>query len=459
MTRTKKPVQTLKVPCDILNRILILRKLTEKELEVVHKKLRKLVSNSKPGNTSVIQYIKIVIAHLLVEEEQKSVSKVLDVFSIEKPTELVLIQNILASIYNAITDVYPSVRIEYICSDVNGIPPMAGLDIDEEFNKFLMKETEPKTKKKKATGKNASFSTIKEIEEFKKHLKTHVIGQDQAIDVVCDAIKLKAVNFIKTVNLFFVGKTGRGKTELARLVGERYSGNFWVINCAEFSNGHEVNRLLGAPPGYVGHSDKSIIKEKAEKSNKWVIVFDEIEKAHDKFYNFLLALMETGQCYDNIGTKIDFSDSIFIFTSNCGLKDLKKSFIGINQKSSYNSDREELMKALEKEFSPEFRNRIDEFVFFNDLSREDNKKIAELRLKEYPVKNTPELVDYVVDNGFSDEFGARGLGRFIRKSVALPLADAILDSKVPHDGTTKFDAIVNNGTVEIVNTTHLTASK
>ena len=265
-------------------------------------------------------------------------------------------------------------------------------------------------------------------------------------------MKLKVAGFAKVVNLFFIGKTGTGKTFCSKLLGEKFSGNFWVINCAEFANGHEVNRLLGAPPGYIGHSDKSLLKEKSEKSNKWVIVFDEIEKANPKFYNFLLALMETGKCSDNIGTSIDLSESIFIFTSNCGMKDLKTKSTGFHHIRTKNADMEDLKASLEEEFSPEFRNRIDEFVFFNDLTKEDAKKIADLKLKELPVKRTPELVDYVVNNGFSEEFGARELNRFIKKKIALPLADVILDKKVPQDGTKLYEAIVDSGRIQIVNT-------
>ena len=124
------------------------------------------------------------------------------------------------------------------------------------------------------------------------------------------------------MNLFFIGKTGRGKTQLARKLGEKYSKHFWVINCAEFTNGHEVSRLLGSPPGYIGHSESSLIKEKADQSNRWTIVFDEIEKAHPKLYNILLSLLDTGTLTDNSGNEIDLTDSIFIMTSNCGLKDL-----------------------------------------------------------------------------------------------------------------------------------------
>lgn len=450
--KNKKKTDSYKVPCEMLGRILSVRILKDKEILSIEKKLKDVVTTAKPGNRSVIQYVRTVIQYTLSLPEQVEIGKLLSAFNLETPADMLAVQNVLASVYNAIVDVYPSLRIEFICSDLNGfkheiLDPQAIMDPD--FEKLIAKETKKKSVTKK---KEFEFSKLSHVEELKSFLSKNIIGQEEAVKVVCDAIKLKAVGFTKTVNLFFVGKTGRGKTELARLLGQKYSGNFWLVNCAEFSNGHEVNRLLGAPPGYIGHSDKSLMKEKSEKSNRWVIVFDEIEKAHEKFFNFLLALMETGQCYDNIGTKIDFSDSIFIFTSNCGLKDLKKDYTGFGNMKSYKADKEELTKALEKQFSPEFRNRVDEFVYFNDLNRDDAMKIAELRLRDYPVKKTKELVGYIVDNGFSDEFGAREVTRFIKKKIGLPLADIILDNKIPEDKTTNYDVIVNNGKVEVINT-------
>ena len=451
MTNKKKP-DSYKIPCEMLGRILSVKNLKHKDIVFIEGKLKEVVNNAKPGNRSVVQYVRTVIEYTLSLPEQAEIGKLLSAFNLDTPADMLAVQNVLASIYNAITEVYPIMRIENICYDLNGfktdlIDPQAIMDSD--FERLITKETKKKKDPKK---KEFEFTTLSHVEDLRSFLSKSIIGQEEAVKVVCDTIKLKAVGFTKTVNLFFVGKTGRGKTELARLLGQKYSGNFWIINCAEFSNGHEVNRLLGAPPGYIGHSDKSMMKEKSEKSNKWVIVFDEIEKAHDKFFNFLLALMETGQCYDNIGTKIDFSDSIFIFTSNCGLKDLKKDYTGFGNMKSQKADKEELTKALEKQFSPEFRNRVDEFVYFNDLTREDAMKIAELRLRDYPVKKTKELVGYIVDNGFSDEFGAREVTRFIKKKIGLPLANTILDNKVPQDSSTNYEVVLNNGNIEVVNT-------
>ena len=278
------------------------------------------------------------------------------------------------------------------------------------------------------------------------------MGQDEAIKSVCNAVKLRAANFVKHVNLFFIGKTGRGKTQLARKLGEKFSPNFWVINCAEYTNGHEVSKLLGSPPGYIGHSESSLIKEKADKSKRWTIVFDEIEKAHPKLYNILLSLLDTGRLTDNSGNEIDLTDSIFIMTSNCGLKDLKTKTLGFTSKVDSGGDNEEIMKSIEATFSPEFRGRVDEFVFFNDLTPKDIKEIAKIALSKYPIKPTPEIIDYVIDNGYSEEFGARDIQRVLKRLIGLPLADEILSHRHPDNGTTRFDAEVRENKLEIINT-------
>lgn len=449
MTTKAKDPKEYKVPCDGLNRIISIRKLNERNIKQLVTKLKQVIQSSTPGNADIMHYIQILVTATLTVKEKETLLKYVKDLKGDSQEDKIILQSIMGSLYHSIIAVYPAFDIHNVCADVNGILNLDPQAMeDQEFKEHIKKETkQPKQKKNPY-----EFSTNKDIETLRTHLLKNIIGQDKAVNVVCDSLKLKVAGFTKVVNLFFIGKTGRGKTELARLLGDKFSGNFWKIDCGEFANGHEVNKLLGAPPGYIGHSDKSLLKEKSEKSNKWVIVFDEIEKANPKFYNFLLPLMETGFCTDNIGTKIDFSDSIFIFTSNCGMRELKSKSTNFHFKKNSDAEMEDLKEALEEEFSPEFRNRVDEFVFFNDLTKEDAKKIVNLRLLDLPVKRTPELIDYVVNNGFSDEFGARELTRFIKKRIALPLASVILDKKVPQDGTNSFEAIVDSGEVKIVNT-------
>tara|TARA_R100001509_G_scaffold142956_1_gene98483 strand:- start:136 stop:1353 length:1218 start_codon:yes stop_codon:yes gene_type:complete len=365
---------------------------------------------------------------------------------------------LLGSYYSAIVEYYPDFRIEYICYEINEVLPESFLleslvsdaKQDEEFKKKLEEKT--KRKKKALQDLEKPLSTLNSIKDLEKFLKKNIIGQDEAIRAVRDAVKLKAADFSTHMNLFFIGKTGRGKTQLARKLGEKYSKHFWVINCAEFTNGHEVSRLLGSPPGYIGHSESSLIKEKADKSNRWTIVFDEIEKAHPKLYNILLSLLDTGTITDNSGNEIDLTDSIFIMTSNCGLKDLKTETVGFRNGISSEGDKEQIMKSIEATFSPEFRGRVDEFVFFNDLTQEDIKQIAKLALYKYPIKPTPEIIDYVIKHGYSEEFGARDIQRVLKRLVGLPLADEILANRQPDNGTGKYDAEVRENKLEIINT-------
>lgn len=448
MTKKTKVQEYYKAPCDGLNKILDVKKLSVKELSALTDLLKKFVKSSKPGKNNVLQYVKTVINKTLASREQADIIEILKTLDPDQPEDLITINNVLASVYNAITEIYPIVKIESICNDVNNIIENSASVSDQDFQSLVTKQTE---KKKAGDGE---LNTLKAILSLESNLNKNIIGQSEAVKVVCDALKLKAAGFTNFVSLFFIGKTGVGKSQLSRLLGKAYSSNFWVINCAEFAQGHEINKLLGAPPGYIGHSDKSLLKEKSDKSNKWVILFDEIEKASDRLFNFLLALLDTGKCQDNIGTNVDFSNSIFIFTSNCGMRDLKSNSTNFHLHQSSAATREEILNSLKDEFSPEFRNRIDEFVFFNDLTRDDASKIAELHLKGFPVKRTPELVKFVVDNGFSAEFGAREIQRFIKKNIGLTLADTILSGKVPQDGTVNYDLSVGkSNNLEVINTT------
>jgi ATP-dependent Clp protease ATP-binding subunit ClpA len=139
-------------------------------------------------------------------------------------------------------------------------------------------------------------------------------------------------------------------------------------------------------------------------------------------------------------------------TSNCGLKDLKTHTVGFGSEPSSEGNKEQIMKSIEATFSPEFRGRVDEFVFFNDLTSEDIKQIAKLALSKYPIKATPEIINYVIEHGYSEEFGARDIQRVLKRLVGLPLADEILANRQPDNGTGKYDAEVRENKLEIINT-------
>ena len=451
---TTNKTREIKAVCRNLNKILSLKILTEHQSTLVFNKLVKLIKDCKAGNFDLIPYVETVIVGTLTSEEKKCYKKLMLEFKAMDSLASKQSRNrILGLYYETIIEYYPELGIENVCYTVNEILPdsiMIDQAISEEaFQKEVKKEAENKG----PTPKKYQFATINDVNELEKHLKKNIIGQNEAIEVVCNSIKLKAAGFADHMSLFFLGKTGRGKTQLAKKLGEKFSDNLWVINCAEFSNGHEIARLIGSPPGYVGHGKDSMIKEKADKSKKWIIILDEIEKAHLKFFNFFLSLMDTGTSSDNMGNEIDLSESIFIFTSNCGMTDLKTNTIRFSAEVTQNkeADRETIMKAVELAFSPEFRGRIDEFVYFNDLTKEDTEKIAKLELKGYPIRATPELVKFAVEKGFSKEYGARNLKRAIRQHIGLPLADELLRCRLPDDGSS-YQAMVRAGKVEIINT-------
>lgn len=457
MARKKK--ESIKAFSPDLNNIIHLKRLTERQYKIVFNKLVKLVKGVKSGEFSFISYVKTVISSVLTIEEIKNFTRLMDSIREAKKEADIKIDvlaeyKILGKFYNIIVEYYPELRVEYVCYEVNQLLPDSVVldsllnDADQVFSRKL----DTKIKEVKPIVDQYVFSSLSAIKSLNTFLNSQIIGQEEAVTSVCNSIKLKAANFSTHINLFFIGKTGRGKTQLARKLGEKYSPNFWIINCGEFTNGHEVGRLLGSPPGYVGHVEKSIMMEKSEESNKWTIVFDEIEKAHPKFYNFLLALMDTGRCTDNSGNDIDFSDSIFILTSNCGLQDLNTGLLSFGGKPTVESTRDQLLKSISNHFSPEFRGRVDEFVFFNDLNKEDIKQITKNTLKKYPIKSTPEIVSYVIDKGYSEEYGARNIERAVKTLVALPLADEILSMRHPIDGTSKYEAAVREDKIEIINT-------
>jgi ATP-dependent Clp protease ATP-binding subunit ClpA/arsenate reductase-like glutaredoxin family protein len=434
-TKTKD-VQFYKAPCPSIDQILRIKKLDGKQAVELFNKLTDFVKGLNPDN-SITLYAQKLITELLEDP------KVLDPFV----TDDIAFSIVLKEIYECIVDLYIFYRIEYICGDINnrikGSPSVEDslqdiLSVDE-----LMQMT-PKKKEKVSHPK-----TLKEINNLEAHLKKNVIGQDSAIETLVRRSKLISVGFEKRGSFFFIGRTGVGKTELAKQFGKKFYGNFAKINCSEFSNGHEVSKLIGAPPGYIGSNMKSFFAEKAEKGNRWVFLFDEIEKAHEKLYNLLLSLLDDGTITDSQGTVLDFTQSIFLFTSNQGISELKNNTLSFKQEENEEADKETLKRSLDKQFSPEFRNRIDEFIYFNDLTRENAKKIAKISLAEYPVVITDSLLDYVVDNCYSVEYGVRELKRFVKNNVALPIAESILDSSTPPSKGDKFSVSIKNNKIVV----------
>ena len=279
-----------------------------------------------------------------------------------------------------------------------------------------------------------------------------VIGQNDAIKKIVKAIQrnragLKDPN--KPIGSFiFLGPTGVGKTQLAKVLSKYLfdSDDALIrIDMSEYMEKFAISRLIGAPPGYVGYEEGGQLTEKVRRKPYSVILLDEIEKAHPDVFNLLLQVLDDGQITDSLGRKIDFKNSIIIMTSNIGSRQLKEFGTGVGFNTTAKSASVEVQSksvienALKKAFAPEFLNRIDDVVMFNNLSREDIHQIIDIELKNlykrmedlgYKIKMTENAKDYIADKGFDPNFGARPLKRAIQKYLEDPLAEEIIKAKL-----------------------------
>jgi len=283
-------------------------------------------------------------------------------------------------------------------------------------------------------------------------LKGAVIGQDEAIDKVVKAIQRNRVGLKdpkKPIGTFiFLGPTGVGKTELARALA-RYmfdSEDALIrIDMSEYMEKFTVSRLIGAPPGYVGYEEGGQLTEKVRRKPYSVILLDEIEKAHPDIYNILLQVLDDGQLTDGLGRKVDFKNTMIIMTSNIGARQLKDFGDGVGfttasrMKNVDENNKAVIEKALKRTFSPEFLNRIDDVIIFNQLSEENIFSIIDILMKDVKKRLdnlglTLELSEdakkFIAEKGYDAQFGARPLHRALQKYLEDPLAEEILNTKI-----------------------------
>ena len=430
--------ENFKIVCKPLNCILLVNRFDLEEEKELYDEIKLKISKALDP-IDITGYMEFVINTFLVKPEAffKKISK-------DSKEEVV------KAVYECIVEIYPPFMLEFICEDLNQGIFAAGI---RQIFVQALNEAEMFSGTQEQVVR-LGLTDLKDLEYFSKYLKKNIIGQDEAVESVIDSLKLIVAGLSKTASFFFVGPTGVGKTQLGRLLGKKYSGNFMKINCAEYSGGHEYAKLIGSPPGYVGHSDQSLLAEKAEKSNRWVFLFDEIEKAHPKFYDFLLSMLDDGTVTDNMGKVLDFSESIFIFTSNQGMHGLKFGpTLGFGDEELHYKDvKDQIRESVKKHFSPEFLNRLDHFVNFNALSKEDVRKIVSLELKGVPVRRHRTLVDYIIENSFSEEYGARNIQRFIKTDVMVKVAQAILERKVPKKRGSLYTPKIIDDELHIVDT-------
>ena len=278
-------------------------------------------------------------------------------------------------------------------------------------------------------------------------LKSHVIGQDEAVDAVCASIRRSRAGISpkrKPASFLFVGPTGVGKTELVKqLALDLFDSPDALIrlDMSEYMEKHTVSRLIGSPPGYVGYDEAGQLTEKIRRRPYSVVLFDEIEKAHPDVLNALLQILDDGRLTDAQGRVVSFENAVIVMTSNAG-SGTGGAPAGFGRTVTQQS-RERAMKALEDIMRPEFLNRIDEIIAFNQLTEADFRKIAEIMLgelrdnladKDIRLTWDDSLLEFLVEKSFSLKFGARNLRRLIEKEIENPLATAMVTGEQPLKG-------------------------
>ena len=292
----------------------------------------------------------------------------------------------------------------------------------------------------KIPASNITEDEFARLGELNARLKQHIIGQDEAVNVVCAAIKRSRVGLQakrKPCSFIFVGSTGVGKTELVKqLAMDLFQAPESLIrlDMSEFMEKFSVSRIIGSPPGYVGYDEAGQLTEKIRRRPYSVVLFDEIEKAHPDVMNILLQILDDGRITDAQGRTVNFENTVIIMTTNAG-SDKRVSSLGFD-KSAADMGRDKAMKALQDFLRPEFINRVDEIVYFQPLSEETFRGIADLMLRELRDVMTerkieftwdPSVIDYLVEKSYSLAYGARNLRRQIQKDIEDAIAAEIID--------------------------------
>jgi len=303
-----------------------------------------------------------------------------------------------------------------------------------------------------------------------KILGEKIIGQDDAVDKVTRAIQrnragLKDPN--KPIGTFlFLGPTGVGKTQRAKMLAQYMFDTqdaLIRIDMSEYMEKHAVSRLIGAPPGYVGYDEGGQLSERVRRKPYSVVLLDEIEKAHPDIYNLLLQVLDEGKLTDSNGRRIDFRNTLLILTSNIGTKELKDfgkgmGFANSSKRDFANNNGEIIQKAIQKTFTPEFINRIDEQILFNSLTKEDLEKIIDIELKGlyervkqagYALKLTQGAKKFVAEAGYDPQYGARPLKRAIQRFVEDPVAEAIISKRIKTGGTITLTLSKDKSTTQV----------
>ena len=290
------------------------------------------------------------------------------------------------------------------------------------------------------------------LQKLESDLKTVIFGQDTAIKSLVNAIKLSRAGLRddnKTIGSFlFAGPTGVGKTEITTQLAHIMGIELVRFDMSEYMERHTVSRLIGAPPGYVGFDQGGLLTEAVVQNPHCVLLLDEIEKAHPDIFNLLLQIMDSGVLTDNNGRKADFRNVIVVMTTNAGADLLEKKSIGFSDQSNES----DALLSLKKLFSPEFRNRLDEIIQFNYLPMKVilsivdkflTKLQAQLDARNVELIYSKKVLNWIAENGYNKEMGARPMERFITNKIKKPLVDKVLFGELSKGGQIKVDLVSN----------------
>ncbi len=312
------------------------------------------------------------------------------------------------------------------------------------------------------TGIPVTELTVQEKKRFldiEQRINKYIVGQDEAVSEVSKAIRRARVGITNpkrpSGSFIFLGPTGVGKTELAKILAQEVLGDrnaLIKIDMSEFMERHNVSRLIGAPAGYIGYEEGGKLTESVRRNPYSVILFDEIEKAHPEVFNILLQIMEDGELTDARGRKVDFKNTILVMTSNLGTNMLnKQAAIGFSHshddKAQYDKLKDNVKSALEEFFRPEFLNRVDKIIIFRPLSKESILEIAKLQLNELitrlsdhkiHLKIDSSVYEWIVERGFNPDFGARPIRKIIADNIEDLLAEEILRESINTGNSVKI---------------------